>query len=612
MNRALAHRGPDADGTWNHGPCALGHRRLSIIDLRPEANQPFLNEDNTLVLVANGEIYNFNDLRAELVQKGHRFRSDSDNEVILHLYEELGPACVARLRGMFAFAVYDCKRQQLLLARDRAGKKPLFYRRLRAGFAFASEVQALISAFPREPPVVDYAALDEFLTLQYVPSPRSAYKNIWKLPAAHYALLTPGREPQIVRYWEKPRGETMTGSEPELALELQRLLREAVRRRLTSDVPLGAFLSGGMDSSSVVALMAATSNRPIKTFSIGFSDADNSDLVHARLVARRYATEHHEMMVSPSMADVVPEIVRHHGEPFADSSAVATWYLSKMTRAHVTVALSGDGGDENFAGYKRYWLARLGHAYDRIPAPLRAPYQHALRAVGRLFAPRLGNFARALSQGEARRYLILAGQFSDADKRGLYLEPLREFHSAATLERFERVLSEGSATSAMGRLADLDWQTYLVDDINVKVDITAMAHSLEVRCPFLDTDVVEFAARLPSRFLMRWRGKYLLRRAMRALVPARIIYRRKRGFGLPLKRWMRRDLRQMIEDVLLDKTARERELFRPSYIEGLVRSLNTPSPEVDRLWTLLVLELWFREFIDHGSAQAASELRTAG
>jgi asparagine synthase (glutamine-hydrolysing) len=597
MNHAIRHRGPDADGVWRHGPCALGHRRLSIIDLSAEANQPMCNEDGSVALVANGEIYNFRELRNELLAKGHQFRSKSDSEVILHLYEEHGPDCVRRLAGMFAFALFDTRENRLLLARDRAGKKPLFYRRLKQGIAFASEVHALLAGFPDAAPEVDYGAIDEFLTLQYVPSPRSAYRDIAKLPAAHYAVLAPGKSIRTERYWSKPGG-ALTGSTRELTAELVSLLKAAVGRRLVSDVPLGAFLSGGVDSSTIVALMATQSTARVKTFSIGFPHTDDSELKFARLVAECYGTDHHEMIVDPTMTDVLGPIVRHHGEPFADSSAIAMYYLARMTKEHVTVALSGDAADEVFAGYKRYRTARLGHLYDALPPVVRSIYRGALFGALHFPAPAAARYALAFPRGEATRYPSLVGHFTPEEKTQFYLPRMQAARSESTIERFERVLRASTADSAIGRLADLDFQTYLTDDINVKVDIASMAHALEVRCPYLDTDVVEFAARLPARMLTRVRGKYLLRRAATGLVPEPILRRRKRGFALPLKRWLRHDLKQMTHDVLQDRTARERGLFEPAYVAGLLASLQHESVQVDRIWTMLMLELWFREFID--------------
>jgi asparagine synthase (glutamine-hydrolysing) len=336
----------------------------------------------------------------------------------------------------------------------------------------------------------------------------------------------------------------------------------------------------------------------VKTFSIGFPHADDSELEYARLVAARYATDHHEMIVDPAMTDVIDSIVGHHGEPFADSSAIAMYYLARMAKEHVTVALSGDAADEIFAGYKRYRTARLGHVYDALPPVAKSLYRGALIGVLRFPAPSAARYAMAFPHGEATRYPALVGHFTPEDKAQFYLPRMRAAATRATIERFERVLGESTARSAIGRLADLDFQTYLTDDINVKVDIASMTHALEVRCPYLDIEVVEFAARLPARMLMRVRGKYLLRRAAAGLVPEPILRRRKRGFGLPLKRWLRHDLRQLVHDVLLDRTARERGLFDPAYVAGLVASLDRESVQVDRIWTLLLLELWFRAFID--------------
>lgn len=607
MADAMIHRGPDAAGYWTRGPCSLGHRRLSIIDLNPEANQPLLNEDGQVAIVVNGEIYNYIEIRERLIAKGHTFRSHSDSEVIVHLYEEMGEACVAELQGMFAFVLYDARNQRVLIARDRAGQKPIFYRRLRHGVAFASEVGALVRGFPGERPKVNLAAIDEFLTVQYVPSPHTAYQDTYKLPAGHYAVFEPGKAlPEPVAYWTKPAEPMLTGSAEELTRELRRLLKVAVKRRLMSDVPLGAFLSGGIDSSTVVAMMALQSTTPVKTFSVGFPDAQDSELPYARLIAKRYETEHHEEIVSPEMTGVVLDTVHHHGEPFADSSAVAMYYLSKMTRKHVTVALSGDAADENFAGYRRYLTLRMAHWYDALPEAGKRIYRTGLSMIGHAAGLDIAEFADRMPEDEALRYSRVIGQFTPGDKRLMYLESMRDVTTHATIRRFESLLASSRASSSIARLCDLDWKTYLIDDINVKVDIASMAHSLEVRCPFLDTDVVEFASRLPPQMLMRWRGKWILRRAIGDLLPRQILHRRKRGFALPLARWMRRDLREMTRDLLLDRRFRERGLFDGKHVEGMVAKLDVDNSTVDRLWTLLVLELWFREFVDEpATAQAA-------
>ncbi len=603
INDAIAHRGPDAEGAWASGPCVLGHRRLSIIDLSPDGRQPLLNEDETIGVVVNGEIYNFEALRDELVAKGHTFRSRSDSEVVVHLYEEMGEAAITRLDGMFALALWDAKKQRLLLARDRSGKKPLYYRVTRDGVAFASEVHALVTGVDGERPAVDLAGVDEYLTLGYVAAPYTVYQGVFKLRAAHYQVLTPGRVHEAERYWRLVRHPTLSGSEDELVGELKRLLTAAVKRRMVADVPLGAFLSGGVDSSTIVALMAQLSTRPVKTFSIGFKQAAYSEVKYARMVAARYGTEHHELEVSADMASVVHDITRHHGEPFADSSSVATWYLAKMTREHVTVSLSGDAGDENFAGYKRYNNARWGHLYDALPAGAKGAFQGALTGFGRALYPSFGRFAETMHLGEAARYLRLVSQFTPERKRDLCAPSLRAAASDRAERRFAEVLAESDGRYAMARLLDLDIATYLTDDINAKVDIASMAHALEVRCPLLDTSVIEFAGRLPSHLLMRVRGKYLLRKAAGDLLPYQVLHRPKMGFGIPLDHWLRNDLREVVRDTLLDRTARERGMLEPAAVEKLVASLDTSSPETYQVWSLLMLELWFREFIDRSPAQ---------
>ena len=593
----LVHRGPDAFGAWSSGPCALAHRRLSIIDLSPEANQPLVNETGDVAIVVNGEIYDFAPLRAELEAKGHRFRSKSDSEVALHLYEEHGESFAERLDGMFAILVYDARKRRVVAARDRSGKKPLFYRVLPHGFAFASEAAALVRAFPDHAPQVDLRAIDEFLTLQYVPSPRTAYLDVHKVPAAHVAVFEPGSPaPHTRAYWTKPSG-TIYSSARDLEHELLGLMRAAVKKRLVSDVPLGAFLSGGIDSSTIVALMSEESSR-VKTFSVGFPDAGDSELPYARLVANRFGTEHHEETVTPEMTTVLPETIRHHWQPFADSSAIATYYLAKMTRKHVTVALSGDAGDELFAGYKRYTTARVGHVHDALPPVGQRAMRGVIGSVVSLVKPSLGDWAKMLSLGEAARYARLVGQLGAEEKHALYLEPMKDAFTDSVTSHFESVLAASTASSRMGRICDLDFHTYLEGDINPKVDIASMSHSLEVRCPFLDTKVIEFAARLPASMLMRVRGKWLLRKATRKILPPRTRMRVKRGFALPLERWMRRDLRAMTRDVLESRRARERGLFDPRATSTMIDDMDRGRASVDHVWTLLVLELWFRAFID--------------
>ena len=446
-----------------------------------------------------------------------------------------------------------------------------------------------------------------------MPSPLTAYRGIHKLEAAHVAVLDRDGGLTSRRYWSKPTAVERGGSEEDMASELREVLAKAVRRRLVADVPVGAFLSGGVDSSAVVALMATQSTRPVRTFSIGFPDASDSELVWARQVAARYHTVHEEAVIGPDIANVLRELVVHHGEPFGDSSAVATYCLAQMTKRHVTVALSGDGSDETFAGYTRYLTAQLGHVHDALPRRWRPAYRAGVRAIVRAAAPHALGYVDHFADGEAARYPYIMCQFTPEEKRALLEDgALAQDGRAAdaTAARFEKILSASTRRSPLGRLIDLDWETYLVDDINVKVDIASMAHSLEVRAPFLDTDVVELAARMPRGMLMRLRGKRLLRKAVKDLVPPAILRRRKRGFGLPLRRWMKHDLAEMTRDLLLDRTARERGLFRPSEVERLIAAVDHDWNAPDRVWTLLVLELWFREFVD-GAAAASSQAGAA-
>jgi asparagine synthase (glutamine-hydrolysing) len=605
MCEHLVHRGPDMHGVVVDGPVCLGHQRLSIIDLSPEGAQPMTNEDGTLQVVVNGEIYNFAELRAELEGKGHRFRSHSDSEVTLHLYEELGPKFLGRLRGMFALALWDRKQRQLILARDPVGKKPLFYHHGPQGLLFASEVQALMASdrVPREP---DFEAIDSYLGLQYVPSPLSAFRGVRKLPPGSWALCKPGQTPTVERYFRldfHPR-PVEPQDRPSLVRELRRHLEEAVRLRMVADVPLGAFLSGGLDSSLIVALMARQSQRPVKTFSVGFPEQDLSELPYAKMVADQYATDHHEIMVQPDMVAILPKLVHHYGEPFADASAVPTWYLSEVTKRHVTVALSGDGGDETFAGYDRYRVARLLHQLTKLPRPLRAAVSAGLRKLPFPSLQPLRNTGLRLFQTEAERYEGWIGHFEHRERLAVYHPDYRSrFAHDAVSARFDEIIQGGTAADAVGRLMELDTETYLPDDILVKVDIASMAHALEVRAPILDREVMRFAASLPTHLKLRgFASKILLREVASDLLPAKILRRRKRGFGLPIHRWMRKELAAMSRDTLLDGTARNRGLFAPAAVEDLLTAHARGEPHGHQIWNMMMLELWFRSFIDRRPA----------
>jgi asparagine synthase (glutamine-hydrolysing) len=599
MCDAMVHRGPDDHGYRADGPCTLGHRRLSIIDLRPEAAQPMTNEDDSVAVVVNGEIYNFQELRKELEEKGHRFKSRSDSEVCLHLYEEEGIDFLDRLRGMFALALWDRARERLILARDRFGKKPLFYHAGRRGLLFASELGALAASgqFERKPNI---DAIDSFLCLQYVPSPWTAFEGVRKLPPGCRLVCENGRVGAPERYFELRFDQPTTGSFEELTEQLHARVEDAVRVRMVSDVPLGAFLSGGLDSSLIVAMMARQSTSPVKTFSVGFTSKDFSELPYAKLVADRYGTDHHELVVEPDMASVIPEFVRHYGEPFADTSALPTWYLCQYTRTGVTVALSGDGGDEAFSGYRRYSHSQTARALRSLPGPLPAMLGKTIGGIPIAAAQKVRAFGRRLMEPEHVRFLGLAAYIPHEDRMGLYTDEMRRRYSVDRVaKRFGELYDASTATDPINRLLELDIQTYLSDDILTKVDIASMAHSLEVRCPLVDQDLMVFAASLPGEVKMRGlQTKRILREVARPLLPKKILGRRKQGFGLPVDRWMRADLAPLSRDVLLDQTARERGIVDPSAVEMLLQRHQRGEPRGDQIWALMILELWYREFID--------------
>jgi len=608
---AMVHRGPDGFGFFHAGPVALAHRRLAIIDLSDAGRQPMTNEDGSVAIVVNGEIYNHAELRADLEAKGHRFRSASDSEVVVHLYEEVGARTPEFLRGMFALAVWDARAATLLLARDRFGEKPLFYCERPDGFVFASEIAALV-ADPRTPTEVSLTALDSYLALQYVPAPHTIYAGINKLPAAHLLELRCGGRPVVRRYYGTSFAPTLAGiGEEEAARRVRETVEEAVRSRLMSDVPLGAFLSGGIDSSIIVACMARATGRRVKTFSVGFAEGDRIDneLPYARLVAERYRTDHHELVVDPDMVGLLPSIVRHHGEPFADTSAVPTRYLCEMTRRHVTVALSGDAGDEAFGGYRRYVWTHVAGLLGRLPGPLVAATAGALGLVPGGKARWLREYGARLRAGEASQYLRFVCHFSADEKADIYTPELRaRFARDATAEVFAEHLAASAGTDTVSRLQDLDLAGYLPDDILTKVDIASMTHALEARAPLVDTAVMELGASLPGPFkLRRLKGKHILRRAFADLVPREIVERRKKGFALPTARWLAGRLHGFARDLLLSREARGRGFFDSDAVASLLARHRAGEDHGERLWNLIVLETWHREMVD-GRARFARDI----
>lgn len=607
MGDAMAHRGPDDAGlhVTSDGTLALASRRLAIIDLSPAGHQPMCSPDGRIAIVFNGEIYNYRELRTELLARGRRLVSESDTEVIVQLYAELGPACLERLNGMFGLAIWDAEQRSLLLARDRLGKKPIVYGQTADGtLAFASELQALL-VHPGLARRVSRPAIDYFLRYGYIPAPLTGFEGIAKLPPGHRLRWQAGRL-TVEPYWQLPPARPRPISEAEAVAEFDELFGDSVRRRMLSDVPLGAFLSGGLDSASVVAVMAAHSERPVKTFSIGFGDARYNELPGARRVAERFGTEHQEFVVEPKAAEILPRLVRHYGEPYADSSALPTFYLARLTRQHVTVALNGDGGDELLAGYDRYRAALTAERLGRmLPIPRRA---YALAAAAlpagqdlRTPLTRARRFVAGLAERSGPRY---ARWMSIFEPELLAAAATPDFAAATggsgAAEYLAGPIDRRNGSGLLDSLTRLDLRTYLPGDLLVKADIATMANSLEGRSPFLDYRLVEWAASLPPALRLRGgTSKYVLRRAMAQRLPAATLAAPKRGFGVPVGSWLRGELRPLVEDTLLSERALGRGYLRPEAVRGLVADhLARRADRAKQLWALLSLELWHQAFLD--------------
>jgi asparagine synthase (glutamine-hydrolysing) len=609
MIATLRHRGPDDEGVWNDDRAGLAHARLSIIDLSPAGHQPMGSADESVWITFNGEIYNFVEIRRELEAAGYPFRSRSDTEVIVNGWHAWGPKIFPRLHGMFALAIWDQRSQRLVLARDRIGKKPLYYTTTAEAFLFGSEIKALL-AWPRVRRAPDLLAIDRYLTLGYVPAPYTAFAGVRKLSAAHYLMIDARSgggftEPEIIRYWRlpSPRATRQHRRVTDLQRELVAQLENAVRLRLVSDVPLGAFLSGGVDSSAVVAMMARIGSGTVKTFSIGFSARQYDETSYARMVAQRYSTEHQELVIEPDAVTVLPRLVWHYGEPFADPSAIPTYYVSEMARQKVTVALSGDGGDECFFGYNRYKAMRLVSRLDSIPRWSRTGIDRLLglapRSVQRRFkVPRIRGVLQAPKEQPCRRYALTIVAFTDCDKKDGYGELMRSQRESSALDLLEPYFAEADSLVEGANWADL--HTYLPDDLMVKVDVASMAHGLESRSPLLDHVFMEWAAGIPEEIRMaRGVTKALFKSAMSPYLPAEVLYRPKKGFGLPVDQWFRGDLRELAYDTLLSRISAERGLFRPEYVRLLLDEHSALARDHHtRLWSLLMLELWFQMWID--------------
>jgi asparagine synthase (glutamine-hydrolysing) len=598
MCAAVEHRGPDSRGLHVESQVGLGIQRLRVIDLAT-GDQPIYNEDESVVVVLNGEIYNFRELRRDLLRRGHRFATEGDTEVIVHLYEDIGPRCVEALHGMFGLALWDQSERRLLLARDRVGKKPLYYADRPEALSFASELTALMQD-PEISSDPDPAALDAYLAYRWVPAPASAFAAARKLPAATYMVLDETGV-RTERYWRLDfSAKRSFASVAERNEATREQIRRAVRRRMIADVPLGAFLSGGVDSATVVAAMAEHSTEPVRTFSIGFTDDEYNELPQARLVADRFGTEHHEFVVEPDAVEILPRIVRHYGEPFADPSAVPSFYVAEMARREVTVALNGDGGDETFAGYGRYAANVLLARADRVPAAARRLLQQVvalLPASGRIESPinRVRRGVSVLGLDAPDRYAAYMTQLNGLDRDQLYTpEYRRTLSETAVLEVIRAPWRESTANDIVDRMLDVDTVTYLTDDLLTKMDIATMAHSLEARSPLLDHEFMEFAASLvPSDKLSGRSYKVGLKDAVRGWVPDEILDAPKRGFRLPIHDWLRTDLRDYARDVLLDPGAIQRGHFNRVYVERLLdEHTDRRADHSQGIWTLLIYELW--------------------
>lgn len=602
MCAGLEHRGPDSRGVHAGGPIGLGIQRLAVIDL-VTGDQPVHNEDRSVTVVLNGEIYNYRELRERLTANGHRFATNGDTEVIAHLYEEEGAGCVDSLIGMFAFALWDERRGRLLVGRDRVGKKPLFYAQREGAISFASELWALLAdgEIRRD---VDPEALDRFFTLGYVPSPHSAFRAIRKLPPASVLEWQDGKV-KISRYWKLDYSPKLDVHSKEEAGELVHgALHEAVGRRMIADVPLGAFLSGGIDSTAVVAAMAEQSRNPVKTFAIGFESETFDELPFARQVAERFGTDHHELVVNPDAVELLPKIVRHYGEPFADHSAIPSFYLAEMTRRHVTVALNGDGGDEAFGGYNRYAHAAMMRRLDRVPVSLRRAIAAAggrVRADGELTSVR-NRIRRASAQlplSAEQRYVLAMSRPGPALAEAAYTPEFRDSLRGSPAEVIIGPWSESNATDLVDRMLDVDQQTYLPGDLLVKMDIATMAYGLEARSPLLDHELLELAATMPARFKVSGTEKKIaLRASLRGLVPDPLIDRGKQGFQVPMAEWLRTDLREMARETLLGGRASAPGYLRREVVESLLdRHQAGEEDNSAALWSFLVFGLWYEQVV---------------
>ena len=603
MQGTLRHRGPDSEGRYLDGSLGLAHRRLSIIDV-DTGNQPMSNEDGSVWITYNGEVYNFQELRRELEAVGHSFKSRSDTEVIIHLYEEMGPRCVERLRGMFAFAIWDAKNRRLMLARDRLGIKPLYYQVDDSSLIFASELKAIL-ATGRVRRDINMAAFHAYLNRDYIPSPYTIFDGVHKLPPAHILIFEDGTY-RLEKYWsitydDEKRREYHSSSLEEYSEQLESLLLASVSLHMISDVPIGVFLSGGVDSSTIAAMMARNTEEPIKTFSIGTTEDDSSELNYARMVAKHLGTDHHEFIVEPDAVKILPELIAAFDEPFADSSAIPTYYVSQMASQHVKVCLSGDGGDELFAGYSWYRMWSREEWILSIPwwlrqglfGALHKAWPDQLRGKSHLFT--------LTSKNRADHYASTKMSFPPWDLRHLLSADLQDaFRSATYPDNMVVHAQEADSLDYIGAMQHVDLMTYLPEDLLVKVDRASMMHGLEVRVPFLDHELIQFAATMPTKYKIRdGESKFILKRLLSKYVPSEAIYRPKMGFSIPLQKWFRNGLADYAKEILLDRQTHDRGFFETGYLERLLERQQSghkyAKATADQIWSLLVFELWCRQ-----------------
>jgi len=603
MNDRIVHRGPDDEGFYLHGPVGLAARRLSIIDLCT-GHQPLSTASGKCWIAYNGEVYNFPELRQDLEDRGVPFLTRSDTEVVVNLYEQDGLDFVSRLRGMFAFAIHDQERDRLVLGRDRLGKKPLYYCQRGGSLIFASEIKSILE-YPGVDRSVDPEALDHFLSLEYVPAPLSIFRGIRKLPAGSLLVYERGRA-EVRPYWDVPAAEVARPL-PELREEFLALLEEAVRIRMISDVPFGAFLSGGIDSSAVVAMMARIAGEPVKTFSIGFAERSYNELAHAGKVARLFATDHHERVLDPDIRDLVVKVADGLDEPLGDFSNFPTYLVSRMAREEVTVVLSGDGGDEIFGGYEHYLAQKWAAGPDRLP-----PARSLVAPLANLFPPSekkkgLSNGLQRLCQGfefpAADRHFRWMQFLTAAQKRRLYTQELLTEQALRPLSArspFAQHFAAARRFSGLNRDLYLDLKTYLADDIMVKVDRMSMLASLETRAPLLDHRVVEFAFALPAKLKVHGlTTKYFFKWALEGILPHETLYRRKEGFSIPIKEWLRHELRELAGDHLASARLKRLGYCRPETVEQWWREHDTgQANHSHRLWPLIVFSLWHQRYLE--------------